>query len=198
MSSTAKCFWLEPVPGRDRAWYRRFMFSRPGLPCAHKAMVLIAADAQARASSTPTDAERADPRWPTTCEACGAPIPAEAEWQVFASSLYRRADTGELLTLREAPPGAMWDATWFHDQPNWCGPDGRCIVVVTPDGHQWMIDSRASNCDKPHDTKHKCWVRHGEPPVLTVDKAGHTCGAGAGSIQTPKWHGFLRNGVLAP
>jgi hypothetical protein len=31
---------------------------------------------------------------------------------------------------------------------------------------------------------------------LTVDKNGDTCAAGAGSILTPAWHGFLRNGEL--
>jgi len=59
-----------------------------------------------------------------------------------------------------------------------------------------MIDSRASNCTLPDDNVHKCWVRHGEAPNFTVDKNGATCAAGAGSIQTSNWHGFLRNGVF--
>jgi hypothetical protein len=41
---------------------------------------------------------------------------------------------------------------------------------------------------------HKCWVRHGEPPNHTVDKRGNTCGAGAGSILSGSYHGFLRDG----
>lgn len=47
-------------------------------------------------------------------------------------------------------------------------------------------------------TPHKCWVRHGTPPgeVVHVDKNGITCGAGAGSIAIPNWHGFLHNGEL--
>lgn len=45
---------------------------------------------------------------------------------------------------------------------------------------------------------HFCWVRHGTPPheKVHVDKSGVTCGAGAGSIATGSWHGFLHNGEL--
>lgn len=68
--------------------------------------------------------------------------------------------------------------------------------VKLPDGRTWYIDSRASNCDKPGDSSHRCWVRHGEPPNLTVDKIGNTCGAGGGSIATDGYHGFLRGGFL--
>jgi len=32
--------------------------------------------------------------------------------------------------------------------------------------------------------------------VFTVDKNGDACAAGAGSILTPTWHGFLQNGEL--
>jgi hypothetical protein len=47
------------------------------------------------------------------------------------------------------------------------------------------------------DTVHRCWVRHGTVgDKLTVDKAGNTCAAGAGSIQMAAWHGFLQQGVL--
>ena len=81
----------------------------------------------------------------------------------------------------------------------WCGWDGRAIVVICPDGHHWAIDGRCSNCTKPDEWTHRCWCRHGTPEKadLTVDKNGNTCNAGGGSIQTPKWHGFLTNGVLS-
>lgn len=111
-------------------------------------------------------------------------------------SVFRRVDTGEEKRLSEFGPGAMWDAHWMHDVPDWCGPDGKCIVVRLPDGTDWHIDGRASNCTMPKDNKHRCWVRHGDPPNLTVDKNGVTCKAGAGSIQTKHYHGFLRDGVL--
>jgi hypothetical protein len=81
------------------------------------------------------------------------------------------------------------------------GPDGRCLVVVCPNGCEWMIDGPASNCTMPQDrgpfsSSHRCWVRHGEPPNITVDKAGRTCAAGAGSIQAGDYHGFLRDGAF--
>lgn len=131
-----------------------------------------------------------DPRWPTECP-CGYIFTADDGWQVNCDRLYV-SDTGEEYTLRNPPPGAMWDAWWM----SWKGPDGKSLMVVTPDGWTWNIDGPASNCTKPDDKEHRCWVRHGEVPNIHVDKNGLTCKAGAGSIQTPKWHGFLTNGVL--
>ncbi len=78
--------------------------------------------------------------------------------------------------------GAVWDAHW--DKGARKGPDGKSLVVLTPFG-VWYIDERASNCTKPHDHQHHCWIRHGsaEEGNLQVDKKGHTCEAGAGSIR---------------
>lgn len=112
---------------------------------------------------------------------------------------YRRADTGEVKTrIPDFGPGAMWDAWWYRGVTG--GPfldplpDGRSIVVTLPNGHDWCIDMRSSNCTLPDDTAHHCWVRHGEPPNITVDKDGLTCQAGAGSIQSGSYHGFLKSG----
>lgn len=116
-------------------------------------------------------------------------------------ALYRRADTGEEMTLSEAPAGAMWDAHWYgRDKKGgpWGagrGTDGLWLVVKTPGG-EWLPDMRASNCTMPDDNEHRCWVRHGAPPEVTVDKNGLTCGAGAGSIGIGSYHGFLRAGCL--
>lgn len=155
----------------------------------HPARTIISLDD--KAGAPPKD----DPRWPTHCEYCHQPLPENTTYQVFVERIYRRTDTGELMLLRDAPPGAMWDAWWYGECSK--GPDGRSIIVkCPPDGWEWLIDGPASNCTMKGDTVHRCWVRHGEPPNLTVDKNGVTCAAGAGSIQTPKWHGFLRNGEL--
>jgi len=132
-----------------------------------------------------------DPRWPARCE-CGCEFTADDPWQEWSERLYRRADSGSMVTLRDAPPGAMWDCGWN----SWKGPDGRCLVVKCPNGSEWIIDSRASNCTMPKDNEHRCWVRHGEPPLITVDKNGKTCQAGGGSIQAGDYHGFLRGGVF--
>lgn len=113
--------------------------------------------------------------------------------------IYRRADTGAETTLNDAPPGAIWRATWYegeelHDRV--VGQDGQSWCCKMPGGRTWLIDSRASNCGLPDDDTHNCWIRHGVAPNFTVDKNGPTCSAGAGSIVVPGWHGFLRNGVL--
>lgn len=128
--------------------------------------------------------------------------------------IYRRLDTGEEMTLSSAPVGAMWYADWylperFGSSSGYvhAGPDGHVLVVKTPPapGRDWIVDSRCSNCDMPDDSSHSCWVRHGDPRtgLVTVDKNGNTCHAGAGSIGVWNrdrtgyiWHGFLRNGFL--
>lgn len=139
---------------------------------------------------------RDDARWPVECCQCGERFRSDDLWLVDYDRVYRRHDTGDEYTLRSAPPGACWDAPWMREHA--VGPDGRTLVVRLPDHHDWIIDSRASNCTLPGDNEHRCWVRHGRPEdgTLHVDKNGLTCGAGAGSIQTPRWHGFLHHGAL--
>lgn len=135
-----------------------------------------------------------DSRWPALCD-CGYAFQPDDYWQLFTEQLWRRTDTGELTTLQETVPGAMWFAWWFEGQPHYCGPDGRSLVVKTPGG-DWMVDGPASNCTLPEDREHRCWVRHGEAPRITVGKNGNTCAAGAGSILAGSYHGFLRDGKL--
>lgn len=135
----------------------------------------------------------------SACE-CGYVFKSDELVHSSARPLWRRVDSGELI-YGDTPPGAMWYATWYEEDPNTPkGPDGRCLIVQCPGG-EWFVDSRASNCDLPNDNEHRCWVRHGEPPNVTVDKAGLTCKAGAGSIwirmgNPDSYHGFLRNGFL--
>lgn len=159
-----------------------------------------------------------DPRWPTHCD-CGYVFQTDDEWQVFRSKIYRAIDGHWEGSLRDAPPGAMYDAHWMHDVQWAMGPDGISLHVITPDGFTWCVDQEASNCTRPQfipvegqpntrrwgGRSHYCWVRHGDPrdpqgrktgQKLHVDKAGDTCAAGAGSIMTPKWHGFLHHGEL--
>jgi len=90
------------------------------------------------------------------------------------------------------------DPTLPCRSPSYLFAEGPQLTVVCPNGSQWTIDSRASNCTMPYDYAHRCWVRHGDPLTepVTVDKNGLTCAAGGGSIQAGDYHGFLTNGVL--
>lgn len=133
--------------------------------------------------------------------------PPEREFTDTVNDL-RRIDTGEIVATDVwglsmcRVPGAMfwWD---IHDQQaddQVAGAhffaSGPQLTVILPDFHPWSIDARANNCTMPADFEHRCWIRHGEPPAITVDKDGLTCAAGAGSIQTGSWHGYLRAGML--
>ena len=198
-----KCFWLEPTD-HERRYLRRYAGGSkcPGSMGYHDAMNFLDESPEVMSedgthwvdSGQTEDDFKGHALWPTHC-ACGYEFLEADEWDLFSSHIYRRVDTGEEMTLRDAPDGAMWDATWFHDCPQWCGDDGKSIMCRVPTNHDWNIDSQCSHCTRPHEP-HKCWVRHGVPPNLTVDKAGDTCAAGAGSILTSTWHGFLRAGEL--
>ena len=102
----------------------------------------------------------------------------------------------------DSGPGALFYVN--HDPDDGCffgweNCDGSHLTCVLPNGHQWSIDQRASNCGRREDKTHRCWVRHGDPEKgepVHVDKNGDTCTAGAGSILAGDYHGFLHNGRL--
>lgn len=200
-----KTFFCEPT-GMQRRWLRRYADG----PCprdrsdysSHEAMAQIengpeATDDAGYLKPIPVDLFAQDPRWPAAC-ACGYAFKPEDHWQVLTRTLYRRTDdpAASPVTRGELPPGATWDAWWAGDR--YKGADGISLVVKLPGGHEWMPASRASNCTRPDDDQHRCWVRHGDArkAECTVDKNGDTCKAGAGSIKTDKYHGFLRKGFL--
>jgi hypothetical protein len=210
---SVKCFLIEPA-GKLRRSLRRYHSIAEGEPTCplnppqpnwrgyHNASVPFEVvedpDATGIISQGDDGPLHDDARWPKAC-GCGYVFAEDDEWQVFVERVYRRADTGEETTHRDAGPGAMFDANWYHGHPCWEGPDGRSLVVILPNGNPWHIDGMANNCtdrEGAMEGRHKCWVRHGEPPDLTVDKNGVTCSAGAGSIQSGDWHGFLRGGFL--
>lgn len=117
------------------------------------------------------------PMWPTKCDDCPYVFSAEDHWQLFHDVVYVRKDTGALMTLRDCPPGAMWDADWYPEK----GPDGRswCVSLPPGGGHDyWHIDGFSKGGGK--------WTRTGEAPNITASP----------SILTPRYHGFLRGGWL--
>jgi hypothetical protein len=232
--SDVACFFIEPV-FRAKRGLRRYASSAitslppcPGRLKFHDAIVWIdTIDAplgddgvlKYPEGATRVESWLTDCRWPETCAHCGYKFRPSDEMQIFTEPMYRRTDTGDVTTIRDAAPGAIWDAFWLADWEHYRGPDGRSLVCKLPNGHTWQIDGVASNCDAPcqdcgepihrhlaqppsvpcrklNPRPHKCWIRHGTPPLLTVDKNGATCNAGAGSILAGDYHGFLRNGRL--
>jgi hypothetical protein len=212
-----KVFFLEPTD-RERLWLRRYRNVADGAtPCEKSgnccnAMfqlgegdIRYTADGYIDASNR-KQPPNTDSRWPSRCDACGWQFESTDAYQLFSRQIYVRLDTGFCCTLEDALPGACWDAWWISerrkDGPTGCGymvgPDYRALVVKCPDGHAWHIDARARDCTMPDDNAHHCWVRHGSPEdgTLHVDKNGLTCGAGGGSIDTGRYHGFLHNGHL--
>lgn len=207
------CFLLVPT-NRHRRSLRRYV-SGAEIKCPlpqgyHTAMVtldVIEGEAPDSGDVWPHD----DPRWPARC-ACGYEFQAADKWQVFVERLYRRADTGEEMALREAPPGAMWEAPWLVDhwatlegirEPrssdgasymssqwrNRCLQEGRIIpplIVKTPGG-DWVIMSSASNGSVDADGRRSGWDWSGEPPRITARP----------SIGMSRYHGWLTDGVLS-
>jgi hypothetical protein len=148
-----------------------------------------------------------DPRWGKSCSSCGLAVPVlpdpisfraqdNVHHQVFRKRLY------DTVSGRPEPGDLFW-TDWYQCSQGanncpygWANCDGRHLMAILPNGWDWDIMSRASNCDMKNDATHRCWVLHGEPPMVHVDKVGHTCRAGAGSIVAPGWHGFLHQGVF--
>jgi hypothetical protein len=164
---------------------RRFCWSKssacPGPRGHHDASVILGEvpwlEEWWGAGELPSDAEKADPRWPTGCAACGRPFQPDDQWQKNFHQFFRAVDgRGSKFPLEAAPPGAMWYATWHPRK----GPDGEALVVSLPDGAPWCVDlpgARGSG-----------WTRTGKPPLVTASP----------SIQTPGYHGHLRGGFLEP
>lgn len=140
-------------------------------------------------------------RWPKACESCGAPVPdADPEPRTVGEKgvrLVRQVFTSRLYdTPSGAPePGDVYKIEYHGNRecPFWDNCDGIHVWAILPNGHTWDIDGRASNCTMPAERTHRCWVKTGSPEegTLHVDKNGHTCAAGAGSIAVPGYHGFL-------
>jgi hypothetical protein len=134
-----------------------------------------------------------DPRWPRRCS-CGYVFEEKDAWQEFTDRLYVDI-AGKEYRRRQLPVGAMYYADWLPRTMYWDNLTTDSLYVITAGG-EWDTDSRASNCTLPNDRLHRCWVKHGMPPELHIDKAGLTCAAGAGSIMCGNYHGFLHDGSL--
>lgn len=158
---------------------------------------------------------RAHKQWPRFC-ACGYEFQQADNWQVNYHQVYEVIHgpwDGDRYLLRDAPPGACWDAHWYRNGNTLdrdTGPDGLSVVVRLPTGFDWLIDSECKNCTQSQyvdengsrrwtGRTHWCWPRTGHAHNGTLDvrkEHGNTCLAGDGSIEVPGWRGFLRDGYL--
>jgi hypothetical protein len=220
-----KCFMIEPI-GKRYQWLRRLKFVAsndaaflkcPGSSSGHDALVriedLVTPVPQIGQYETNRSAAEflGDSRWPVKCDFCEYRFVDADGRDVFDLRVYADADGHEFILpmyavrgVAKAPAGAMYWSPWTHHPDTdwvcsyWDGcrdPRGH-LHVICPGGSEWDIDSRASNCTMPNDRGHRCWVRHGQAPMITIDKSGKTCAAGAGSIVAGTYHGCLRNGEL--
>ena len=89
-----------------------------------------------------------------------------APWYVTAD----RQATGDWLSKDECTKILS-----IHYMDDWHGKRFP-LVVICPDGSEWMVDQKSSNGTG--------WTVTGEPPIITC----------APSIVVDNYHGFLRNG----
>ena len=206
---TIQCYWLEPN-GKARRSLRRYRGLRDGESCSspmgyHDAgfaidevtATLVACDGEPerqvwKFSGDDGDDAKAlaqfagDPRWPTAC-VCGYVFTEADARQIFTDVLYARRDTGAVVTLDEAPAGAMYDASWIgsYRGSKIPKPDNISLTVKTPGG-TWFVDGVSSNGPG--------WTRSGDvkslPPTVTATPSILISGA------KPEYHGWLRSGQL--
>ncbi len=180
-----QCFLVEETR-REQRYLRRFRIGEctrsSGHSSSHDGMVLLIEDAPITLTEdgyhcAPEERPSLDdPRWPVKCTHCDYVFTAEDSSQVACLTWYVRPDTGERFLQGSLPPGAMFDAWWMNRK----GPDGKCWMVILPDGHQWMVDGPSKSGG--------FWVRSGVAPALTAHP----------SILTATYHGWLTAGILNP
>lgn len=194
--STIRTFLIEPSEFVQFAVVRvskgRLCDLHPTVPC-YARWVAYEGPADAEKTAQLSHSIFSNPAlWPGSCDRCGKHFSHEDSISTGENHVYTNADRTWFGLLSEAPPGAMWWATWMDEfMPHQLE---HVLVVKTPGG-EWTPDARCSNCTRPNE-EHWCWVLHGPLENVTVDKQGNTCAAGAGSIAQPNYHGFLRNGTL--
>lgn len=186
MSESVECFWLEPTV-LQRVYLKKWGFTTcPAgyTRCFSKSPLCIVEAADEPIGSWPKD----DIRWPQHCSQCGAPFGESAGTQLTHELLYRWAETDILLTISEAPPGAMWDAWWLqkHYGP---GPDGIHLVVRLPGYVDWQVDRPPNEEErKGGKTGDRIWTRTGYVPYVSVSP----------SVVSKRWSGRLSEGILVP
>ena len=203
MGSRIRCFFLAPTNDIDLYLrrYRSRSIPEPGDKCTASGMEYHNVDRVIERTTVEALKARGwpahdgdlvhgsegvpkdDPRWPQAC-ACGLQFTAEDHWQCNPEKLYRRSDTSELVALRDAPVGAMWDAHWMSDIHGYKRIDGMTLCVRTPGG-EWCVDGPSYSEGKVSGAG---WSRSGVAPDITANPSI--------LIPTGNYHGFLRAGFL--
>jgi hypothetical protein len=189
--SRIECFWLEPteLASSELRRYEKISYSpMPPDSCPQNRMRHHDTTVYVGEVSYPfqpegingygcDDVPHDDLNWPKTCHTCGFSFREEDHWQHNVNRLFKGAPDGKFYTLRNAPPGAMYDASWFGAK----GSDGIALAVVLPPNggdDVWMPD-HSSKQGNP-------WTRTGTIPKVTCTP----------SILTSNYHGYLRAGWL--
>lgn len=204
----AVCYWIEPTEENQR-WLRRY--SQPpsgsaytcsaGWHTAKVAIDIVTKVEADRATWVSGDlAPHHDPRWPTVCETgCGYGFVEDDAWQLFIRTLYRRGDTEALVTLEDAPPGALWNADWLP--ADYQGPDGIHLAAKCPNGLSWYVDGPALR-PAPGGTTVEGgrWTRSGVPPAVTVSPSiaiGYERNEAGEWVEAPNhYHGDIVDGAF--
>jgi len=144
-----------------------------------------------------------DRRVQMCCEGCGIPFKADESetWSSHAKWWYRNPKTGREgnMAYGVGSPGAVYESPWYlhdDDKPssllsdfyiqNWLGKRPP-LTVVLPDGSHWCIDLKSS-LPNGQTGWGPGWTITGDSLHLTASP----------SINCPRYHGFLQNGVLTP
>lgn len=193
-----RCFWIEET-GEVRLALRRWSHGAdrcapPGAPL-HTAEVVIGLAPMSEHLHAPGErylqarfeVRKDDPRWPQACQRCSYRFQPEDEWQHDVHPLYAGTPEGGTRwvgALREAPPGAMWDAWWVAKWKP--GPGGIRLNVQTPAGIEWDVDGPANNGPG--------WSREGMVPNVTARPSIQI--DPAPDYGREGYHGFLTRGWL--
>lgn len=184
-----QCFWLTPTEEVSVRLRRFVSHNGVGVVCStsphgyHDVEVIIEqAHKDAYGEVYGDRWDHNDPRWPQSCS-CGYVFKENDQWQLRPCKLYQRADTGALVTMDEAPAGAMMNADWYQGWKNYkTGTDGVTLMVKIPPGDWWCVDgpSYINGQAGPG------WTRTGVLLKVTAHP----------SILTSRYHGWLTDGVL--
>jgi len=195
MTDRIRCFWLEPVERYELSLRRYTSSADTREKCTasgygyHNASAVLGRAGIERCpvvrEGQPVHGDHwphDDGRWPATC-ACGYAFVLGDEWQFNLDQLFKRSDSDELVTLRSAPAGAMYDARWMADNGSYKRIDGITLVVKTPAG-EWCVDGPSYDGGK---ISGPGWTRSGKVPDVTARPSIHFPG---------QYHGWLTDGWL--